>query len=94
MQRKLMIYLTLTLAVKRDALFHYNIDSLAGTGCAISTPRTSLFLLICSILVGLSMAPLSCTHTGKSVSIITITRRTSLWRRETLEIDLQVLEND
>jgi hypothetical protein len=94
MQRKLMIYLTLRLAVKKDALFHYNIDSLAGTGCAIFTSKTSLFLLICSILVSLSMALLFYTHTGKYVLIITITQRASLQRREILEIDLQVQEND
>jgi hypothetical protein len=88
-----MIYLTLMLAVKKDALFHCNIDSPAGTGCAISTPKTSLFPSICSILVGLSMTPLFYTHTGKYVLIITITQRESLQRREILGIDLQVQEN-
>ena len=78
MQGKLIIYLTLRLAVKKDALFHYNIDSPAGTGCVISILKTSLFLSICSILVSLSMALLFYTHTSKYVLIITITQRVSL----------------
>jgi hypothetical protein len=68
-----MIYLTLRLAVKKDALFYYNIDFLAGTRYAISTLKTSLFLLICSILVSLLIAFLFYIYTGKYVLIITIT---------------------
>jgi hypothetical protein len=68
-----MIYLTLKLAVKKNALFYYNIDSLAGTEYAIFTLKTSLFLLICSILISLLMALLFYTHTSKYVLIITIT---------------------
>src|SRR5882757_6463597 len=67
--------LTLRLAVKKDALFHYNINSFAGTRYAISILKTSLFLLICSILVRLSMAFLFYTHTSKYVLIIIITQQ-------------------
>jgi hypothetical protein len=51
--------LTLKLAMKRTVNYPFDIDSLISIRCFISTAKTSLFLLISSILVCLSMAPLS-----------------------------------
>jgi hypothetical protein len=60
--KKKTIYLNLKLVIKSYANYLYNIDSFISTKYYIFTVKTSLFLLIFSIFVGLLIAFLLCIN--------------------------------
>jgi hypothetical protein len=72
---------TPNLAVSNSANYLLDIDSVASTGYFISTVKTSQFLSIASILVGLSMAPLSCTNRDKFELITSIIQGVMIYLR-------------
>ena len=69
---------TLKLAMKTSANFPFGINSYVSIGYFISTVKTSLFLLISSTLVSLSIVLLSYMKLGTFDLITTITQGISL----------------
>src|SRR5258708_1547439 len=83
---------TPNLAVSNSANYLFDIDSLASTGCFISTVKTSQFLSISYILVGLLVAPLSCRKralTGREAAELQEKEEARLRRRAQIASEKQ-----